>query len=119
MKHNRISLVGKTFGRIKVLQFSHKDKHGNVYYVCKCTCGIVKTIAGNHLVSKRIISCGCSKKKNNGAVDMNKQIINLRTLLRCYLKDMGGTAVYTIIGMLNEYVSTNPEYSSIALVANK
>src|SRR6266446_4823238 len=49
---------GNRFGRISVLQFSHNDK-GNIYWGCKCDCGIVKLIRGSHLKSGSVVSCGC------------------------------------------------------------
>ena len=120
MGKSTVNLVGKNFGKLKVLQFSHKDAHGNCYYICKCLCGTIKTIAGNHLTSGRVISCGCSKRKNQSkdACENSRQIINFRTLLKAHLEEMRSSAVYIIIDVLNEYISTKPEFKSIELVIN-
>lgn len=116
MKQNKMNLVGKTFGKIKVLQFSHKDAHGNMYYTCRCLCGTIKIIAGNHLVSRRVISCGCSKRRSGNACGQNRQMINLRMLLRTYLEEMKSSAVYIVIDEINTYVRTRPEYNNMKLV---
>jgi hypothetical protein len=46
---------------ITVLEFSHV-KNGNAHWKCKCDCGTIKSIQGNHLKSKSIVSCGCYNK---------------------------------------------------------
>lgn len=58
-------LTGLVFGRIKVLSFSHKNKHNIAYWQCECECGTVKAVRGTALTTGRIISCGCYNKEHN------------------------------------------------------
>ena len=60
-----IDLVGKRFGLLEVIRF-HETKNGRAYWLCRCECGTMKTIAGHNL--KRIISCGCAKRAAQEAV---------------------------------------------------
>lgn len=56
--HFAIDLVGKRFGNLVVL--SRAANRGNcAYWLCKCDCGTVKEVRGQHLRSGKIISCGC------------------------------------------------------------
>ena len=53
------SLIGKQYGYLIILGYSHIDKHGNICVACKCICGrIIKPIF--YCLRKRNqISCGC------------------------------------------------------------
>lgn len=66
--HNVIDLTDHTYGRLNVLEFSHSNRNG-AYWICKCSCGVIKTISGGALrhktLSKRTVSCGCYCKENN------------------------------------------------------
>jgi len=73
-----LSLVGKVFGKLKVISYSGKNKHGKSVWKCLCDCGIEKDIRGNDLNSGKIKSCGCLKKDN--------AIVNKKT--RC-IKHLG------------------------------
>ena len=57
----RKSLVGNRFGRLTVISFSHRDKHHNYHWLCKCDCGNEKSIAGFLLKNSNTRSCGCLK----------------------------------------------------------
>ena len=52
-------LTGRRFGRLLVIAESGRDKHKNVTWLCRCSCGkeVVKT-SGN-LVTGHTLSCGC------------------------------------------------------------
>ena len=57
-------LVGKTFGRLTVVQKVGTDKHGNLLWKCICSCddhGTVITTSA-HLMSGHTQSCGCYKR---------------------------------------------------------
>ena len=63
----RIDLTGQMFGRWTVLQYD-RTKNGEAYWLCKCTCGTVRSVNGYHLRSGRSTSCGCYSaeiKRNN------------------------------------------------------
>lgn len=65
MPNNRIdySLMGRRFGRLTVVDFDYVTDHGNSYWVCKCDCGTIKTVARFHLLNGHATSCGCYKKE--------------------------------------------------------
>lgn len=53
-----IDLTGERFGRLVVLEFSHKDNN-TYYWKCKCDCGNIKLIDRHCLRSGNTKSCGC------------------------------------------------------------
>lgn len=59
-----IDEVGKTYGRLKVLRYSHSHGRG-AYFVCVCLCGAEVTVRGYQLRQGRTVSCGCQKRENN------------------------------------------------------
>lgn len=58
----REDLTGRKFGRLTVIEFSHKEKNG-VYWKCRCDCGNVKAIKAYSLKSGASKSCGCYNKE--------------------------------------------------------
>jgi hypothetical protein len=58
-----IDLANKQFGRLNVIRFSHKDKHHKAYWICKCSCGVEKTISSASLRKNYTKSCGCLRKE--------------------------------------------------------
>ena len=63
MKHIRKDEIGKRYGRLVVLCFSHVDeKYKLAYWKCKCDCGNIVIIAGSSLRKGNTNSCGCYKK---------------------------------------------------------
>lgn len=61
-KREHSDLTGLSFYNWEVLSISYTDKHNNTYYICRCSCGTIKDVRGNHLVSGMSTSCGCSKE---------------------------------------------------------
>jgi hypothetical protein len=53
--------VGERYGRLVVLELSHKGKSGHYYWKCQCDCGNVVVVSGSHLGSGHTQSCGCLK----------------------------------------------------------
>jgi len=66
MKKGEIKdLTGLKSGKLTVLKFSHIKKTGKLYqyfWECQCECGEKKLVRRDHLVEKRVISCGCHQK---------------------------------------------------------
>jgi hypothetical protein len=59
-----IDLVGQKFGRLTVIEFSHKSKHRYFCWKCKCDCdGKEVIVNGTYLRSGDTTSCGCLKKE--------------------------------------------------------
>ena len=56
----RIDLLGKKFGKLKVLGFGDKrGKSSSQFWLCKCECGNEKVLSASHLIKRQIVSCGC------------------------------------------------------------
>ena len=59
--------IGKRFGMLTVLEYSHNEKRndksqgGRNYFKCQCDCGNIITVEYSHLTSGHTQSCGCSK----------------------------------------------------------
>jgi hypothetical protein len=56
-----IDLSGKRFGRLKVVSKADSVK-GQTLWICKCDCGVSKTLYAQHLMRRRTISCGCARR---------------------------------------------------------
>ena len=54
-------LTGQKFGRLTVLEFSHKDK-AQYLWSCKCECGSIITARSGNLKNGTTKSCGCLSK---------------------------------------------------------
>ncbi len=59
----KLNLVGKIFGRLNVLKFSHSD--GRCYWLCRCDCGNTIIVSGHNLKSGNTTACGCGRKGTN------------------------------------------------------
>ncbi len=59
-----IDLTGKVFGGLRVVRRHAKNKGGKPQWVCRCSCGRVKTAGGQNLRRGITISCGCSRAKD-------------------------------------------------------
>lgn len=57
-----IDIIGKNFGRLTVISFSHSNGYRK-YYLCKCECGKEKIIYKGNLLAGRTLSCGCLQKE--------------------------------------------------------
>jgi len=56
--------IGQKFKRLTIVEKSNKKDAGrNSYYLCLCDCGNKKLVRRNHLLSGRIVSCGCYRKE--------------------------------------------------------
>lgn len=76
-------LTGQVFGNWTVLEFSHKDKYNHAKWVCKCGCGIIKTLFAGDLKRGSTLSCGCLKNQllsKQNIVDIVGQRFNFLTV---------------------------------------
>lgn len=61
---DREDIVGKFFGKWKVLKFSFYTRKTGHMYLCKCECGIEKEVARNNLMKDKTTQCrSCSAKE--------------------------------------------------------
>ena len=58
----RIDMIGKTFGHLTCVGFSHIDAKKTAHWVFKCSCGVIKCSNGSDVRAGKIISCGHMKK---------------------------------------------------------
>lgn len=54
-----VDRVGRRYGRWMVLRVSEKPGR-DIRWLCRCACGVEKTVAGNSLTSGGSTSCGCA-----------------------------------------------------------
>ena len=52
-----IDLTGQVFGRLTVVE--RTKRNGRLAWLCRCVCGVAKTVAGHYLRNGRTRSCGC------------------------------------------------------------
>lgn len=53
-------MVGKRFGKLEVLAFSHMSETSRSIWRCRCDCGKQKNVPGSNLLRGESKSCGCS-----------------------------------------------------------
>jgi hypothetical protein len=59
----RADLSGKAFGRWVVIDYSHKNTRGEIYWNCVCECGSKKPVTAGSLRKGTSVSCGCLHKE--------------------------------------------------------
>ena len=52
-------LTGKQYSELKVINFSHKDNYGKLFWNCLCNCGNYKIARADSLREGKTKSCGC------------------------------------------------------------
>ena len=57
-------VIGQAYNHLTVLSFSHQDKRWRRHYLCRCRCGVEKTVQGTLLRSGNTKSCGCWAKES-------------------------------------------------------
>lgn len=62
MSHVR-NLIGKKFGKLKVIERDGSDKSGNAMWLCICECGSERVVRSYDLISGRTRGCGCVQKE--------------------------------------------------------
>ena len=64
-------MIGKTFGRLTVLETMYTKKGRGAYYRCSCSCGNEVIVQGTMLRSGNTKSCGCYNKDRASKVSFN------------------------------------------------
>lgn len=97
--HN--NLIGKTFGRLFVVEYVGNNKWGNPKYLCVCNCENKKEVVvlSGHLVSGVTKSCGCLAREVSSIVHSKKDEIIGKTfgkliVLSLHGKSKSGNNVY-------------------------
>lgn len=99
--------IGDTFGRLTVIEQADSTKQGRRRWECRCDCGNIVVVRGNHLVSGNTKSCGCLSQKilfdANAAraipkseLKFKKRLRNIRDgmLKRCYQQNRADYKYY-------------------------
>jgi hypothetical protein len=68
MSRRAADLTGQRFGRLRVLERDYAQA-GNPAWLCECSCGVVKTIAGSSLRAGLTQSCGCLHRERTAAAN--------------------------------------------------
>jgi hypothetical protein len=55
----KINLTGRTFDRLTVIEEAGRNAHGNVLWLCQCSCGKEVQANGSKLKTGKTKSCGC------------------------------------------------------------
>lgn len=55
-------MIGRQFGRLKVVGLHHRDTKHRKFYSCECECGGRKVVQGALLSSGNTSSCGCARR---------------------------------------------------------
>lgn len=54
--------VGQRYGRLTVEGVARITRQKK-FYRCRCDCGTVKAVRKDHLLTARVVSCGCKRKE--------------------------------------------------------
>lgn len=99
--HKPIDMVGKRFGRLEVIKYSHNDKFSHKVWLCRCDCGHYIETSTSDLRSGRMNSCGCYKKDylheektTHGHTKTSLYRIFHHMKMRCYEKSDQDFACY-------------------------
>ncbi len=66
MANNKFQdMTGMRFGRYVALRLGERSKSGKIQWVCRCDCGVEKSVLGEGLRSGISASCGCSRLKSD------------------------------------------------------
>jgi len=55
------NLIGKTFGRLTVINRELLPSKNRPYWLCECSCGKTKLVSSDCLLKGKTVSCGCKK----------------------------------------------------------
>lgn len=61
-RYNAVDLIGRRFGRLIVVRFSHKSPRRAWYWLCRCDCGEASVVRTGELLHGLSRSCGCLKR---------------------------------------------------------
>jgi hypothetical protein len=117
MPNRKEDMIGKTFGRLTIKQFHHKDSKSNNYYLTSCTCGSEKLVVQNHLLSGKIKSCGClRKRKEMVGTGGDSKLQELNRLFISLANRNGINFIYQLVGIINSYLASKVHFKSFNVV---
>lgn len=101
-------LTGQVYGKLTVLKYHGKDKHGVSVWLCRCDCGKEKNISSMSMRSGKTKSCGCfraaalkngreelvAKQKTHGKTHTPEFRILMNMIYRCENSNAGNFDLY-------------------------
>jgi len=63
----KANLLGMRFGEMLVIGEAPSDKHGKSHWLCRCSCGVEKVVAGSALLQGLTASCGARAHRADSA----------------------------------------------------
>lgn len=85
---NEFEIIGRDFEKEAIQKLKG---YNQIYYICKCSCGNIKSILKGNLISGKQKSCGCKRKTPSNFDDLtNKFFDNLRVIERDLSKKVCG-----------------------------
>lgn len=75
-------MIDKRFGKLTVVQFSHKNSNSQNVWKCRCDCGNFTYVTSSNLNNGSTQSCGCGRKKDKPKEDLTGQKFNHLTVVR-------------------------------------
>ncbi len=78
-----IDRIGQVYSRLTVVEFDRKVRF-QMYWWCKCECGVIKSIRYDHLKDGTTLSCGC----------LNREITSKRSITHGHSVDGKRTSEY-------------------------
>jgi hypothetical protein len=62
-----VDLTGRTFGRLHVTRFVSFNHHHRAQFLVECSCGNIRVVLGNNLLSGHTTSCSCARTEKTVA----------------------------------------------------
>lgn len=66
-----VDLTGRRFGNWNVLYRDMTTIGSNARWMCRCDCGVEKSVRSNHLISGNTKSCGCLRERDLTGMKFN------------------------------------------------
>lgn len=81
-----LHLIGKRFGRLKVIERAENNRFGQTRWKCVCDCGKIIITTGNSLQRGSSTSCGCYNKEiiKKNLPDNTRHHLSRTPLYRCW-----------------------------------
>lgn len=71
-----IDMTGRRFGKLTAIKIAGSNPNGMLRWLCSCDCGGESVVAGHHLRSGNVSSCGCATKLEGKDIELFIEIYN-------------------------------------------
>lgn len=106
----KIDLTGQKFGRLTVIEATHKRSKGSIMWSCRCECGNLTTVRSSSLRNSHTASCGCLAQESRSASGKEniKAAHILNTIHGHTLHTQGKSSTYqSWVAMKHRYLNPN------------